>query len=159
LGGLTLIGKIKGDDVRIIVMLKELAVNVQQVRIGAEDILEFSQGLPLPLEKGGQESFEPGPIRQGNGREEIKLNGGIIHNFTKMKRLSELEPGTVARIHSFEKNDLFLKLMEMGCVPGELVRVEQIAPLGDPISITVAGYNLSLRLDEAENIFMEEAKR
>jgi Fe2+ transport system protein FeoA len=73
-----------------------------------------------------------------------------------MKRLSELVPGTVARIHSFEKNELFLKLMEMGCVPGELIRVEQVAPLGDPISITVAGYNLSLRLDEAENIFMEE---
>ncbi len=77
-------------------------------------------------------------------------------NFFIMKRLSELEPGTVARIHSFEKNELFLKLMEMGCVPGELIRVEQVAPLGDPISITVAGYNLSLRLDEAENIFMEE---
>ena len=76
-----------------------------------------------------------------------------------MRRLSELEPGTVAKIHSFEKNDLFLKLMEMGCVPGEWVRVEQIAPLGDPISITVSGYNLSLRLDEAENIFMEEEDR
>jgi len=46
--------------------------------------------------------------------------------------------------------------MEMGCVPGELIRVEQVAPLGDPISITVAGYNLSLRLDEADNIFMVE---
>jgi len=46
--------------------------------------------------------------------------------------------------------------MEMGCVPGELIKVEQVAPLGDPISITVAGYNLSLRLDEAENIFMED---
>ena len=64
--------------------------------------------------------------------------------------------GTVARILSFENNDLFLKLMEMGCVPGELVKVEQIAPLGDPISITVAGYNLSLRLNEADNIFVEE---
>jgi ferrous iron transport protein A len=80
-------------------------------------------------------------------------------NLLKMKRLSELEPGTIARIHSFEKNDLFLKLMEMGCVPGELIKVEQIAPLGDPISITVAGYNLSLRLDEADNIFMEEGVR
>ena len=49
--------------------------------------------------------------------------------------------------------------MEMGCVPGELIRVEQIAPLGDPISITVAGYNLSLRLDEADNIFMEEDEK
>ena len=73
-----------------------------------------------------------------------------------MKRLSEIESGSTARILSFEDNDLFLKLMEMGCVPGELVKVEQVAPLGDPISIAVAGYNLSLRLNEAENIFVEE---
>lgn len=73
-----------------------------------------------------------------------------------MKRLSEIGAGTVVRILSFENNDLFLKLMEMGCVPGELIKVEQIAPLGDPISITVAGYNLSLRLNEADNIFVEE---
>lgn len=46
--------------------------------------------------------------------------------------------------------------MEMGCVPGEKIKVEQIAPLGDPISITVSGYNLSLRVNEAENIFVEE---
>ncbi len=72
-----------------------------------------------------------------------------------MKRLSELKAGSVAKILSFEKNELFLKLMEMGCVPGEYVRVEQIAPLGDPISITVSGYNLSLRLSEADSIFVE----
>ena len=72
-----------------------------------------------------------------------------------MKRLSELTTGATARIHSFDKDDLFLKLMEMGCVPGEIIRVEKIAPLGDPISIVVAGYSLSLRLDEAENIFVE----
>ena len=78
------------------------------------------------------------------------------NHYEQMKRLSELETGRTARIHSFENNDLFLKLMEMGCVPGELVKVEQVAPLGDPISITVAGYNLSLRLNEADNIFVEE---
>lgn len=71
------------------------------------------------------------------------------------KRLSDISSGISARIVSFEDNDLFLKLMEMGCVPGEVVRVEQVAPLGDPISITVAGYNLSLRLNEADNIFVE----
>jgi ferrous iron transport protein A len=73
-----------------------------------------------------------------------------------MKRLSELPVGSKAKIIAFDKNDLFLKLMEMGCVPGELVKVEQIAPLGDPISITVSGYNLSLRLDEARDIFVED---
>jgi len=73
-----------------------------------------------------------------------------------MKRLSEIRPGSTARILSFENNDLFLKLMEMGCVPGERVKVVQIAPLGDPISIIVSGYSLSLRLNEADNIFVEE---
>ena len=73
-----------------------------------------------------------------------------------MKRLSEIKPGRTVRIYSFESNDLFLKLMEMGCVPGEIVKVEQVAPLGDPMSISVAGYNLSLRLNEARTIIVED---
>ena len=44
-----------------------------------------------------------------------------------MKRLSELKIGQRATILSFEKDEIFIKLMEMGCVPGELVKVEQIA--------------------------------
>jgi len=84
------------------------------------------------------------------------MNEKRLKQEVAMKRLSELGTGTKARILSFEDNDLFLKLMEMGCVPGELVKIEQVAPLGDPISITVAGYNLSLRLNEADNIFVEE---
>lgn len=73
-----------------------------------------------------------------------------------MKKLSDLRVGKTAIIHSFENDEIFIKLMEMGCIPGEKVKVEQVAPLGDPISITVAGYNLSLRLNEANNIFVEE---
>jgi ferrous iron transport protein A len=72
------------------------------------------------------------------------------------RRLSEIKVGKSVIIKSFEKDDIFLKLMEMGCVPGELIIIEQIAPLGDPISILVAGYHLSLRLNEAENIWVEE---
>jgi ferrous iron transport protein A len=73
-----------------------------------------------------------------------------------MKRLSEIKQGKTVRIVSFENNDLFLKLMEMGCLPGEHIKIEQIAPLGDPISIAVSGYNLSLRLSEADAIFVED---
>jgi len=73
-----------------------------------------------------------------------------------MKRLSEVRVGKTVVIHSFENDDIFIKLMEMGCIPGEKVKVEQVAPLGDPISITVAGYSLSLRLNEAKNILVEE---
>ncbi|MBS1653651.1 MAG: ferrous iron transport protein A [Bacteroidetes bacterium] len=70
-------------------------------------------------------------------------------------KLSELKIGTVATIKSFNNNEIFLKLMEMGCVPGEKIVVDQVAPLGDPISISVSGYILSLRLNEAENIIVE----
>ena len=73
-----------------------------------------------------------------------------------LKKLSEVEVGKTVVINSFEQDDIFLKLMEMGCVPGEKILVDHIAPLGDPISILVAGYNLSLRLNEAKNIWVNE---
>ncbi len=72
------------------------------------------------------------------------------------KRLSELRTGKKAIIRAFDKEELSLKLMEMGCIPGELIRIDQVAPLGDPISVSVAGYNLSLRLNEANQILIEE---
>ncbi len=70
-------------------------------------------------------------------------------------RLSELKPGQEGIIKEFKNNDIFLKLMEMGCVPGEKILLEQVAPLGDPISVNVSGYHLSLRLNEAEHILVE----
>ena len=76
-------------------------------------------------------------------------------NSRMIRKLSELGPGENGVIDSFSNNEIFLKLMEMGCVPGEKVQVDLIAPLGDPISILVAGYQLSLRLNEAEHIFVE----
>lgn len=71
-------------------------------------------------------------------------------------RLSELKAGQSGRIRGFQSSDLELKLMEMGCIPGEIVIVEKIAPLGDPISIRVSGYSLSLRMDEANQILLED---
>ena len=70
-------------------------------------------------------------------------------------RLSELKPGQEGIIKEFNSDEISLKLMEMGCVPGERIQLEQIAPLGDPISVNVAGYHLSLRLNEAEHILVE----
>ena len=66
--------------------------------------------------------------------------------------LSELLPGQKATIVRFMTEDIFLKLMEMGCLPGEDIEIVKIAPLKDPVSVSVAGYVLSLRLDEAKHI-------
>ena len=74
----------------------------------------------------------------------------------EQKRLSQLETGKKAVIISLENDDILLKLMEMGCLPGEIISIEKKAPWGDPISITVSGYQLSLRANEAEKIIVEE---
>ncbi|MBB1283343.1 ferrous iron transport protein A [Flavisolibacter sp. BT320] len=71
-------------------------------------------------------------------------------------KLSELKAGESGRIKGFQSSELELKLMEMGCIPGEVVIVEKIAPLGDPISIRVSGYSLSLRINEANQILLEK---
>jgi ferrous iron transport protein A len=70
-------------------------------------------------------------------------------------KLSDLEIGQQATIIEFSKDEISIKLMEMGLVPGEIIYIEKFAPLGDPISIAVSGYSLSLRLNEAENITVE----
>jgi ferrous iron transport protein A len=67
-------------------------------------------------------------------------------------KLSELKPGQRGIIKKFTNTETYLKLMEMGCVPGENIYLEQIAPFGDPISVKVSGYLLSLRINEAEDI-------
>ena len=69
-------------------------------------------------------------------------------------RLSQLKPGQKAIIKDFDNQEIHLKLMEMGCLPGESITVEQKAPLGDPLSISIAGYTLSLRLNEADHIIV-----
>ena len=71
-------------------------------------------------------------------------------------KLSKIKTGAKVKIKEFETDEIVLKLMEMGCLPGEEVVVWKKAPLGDPIYILVAGYSLSLRLDEADQIIVEE---
>ena len=50
---------------------------------------------------------------------------------------------------------LRLRLLDMGLIPKTTVRVEKIAPLGDPIELRVRGYSLSLRKEDARNIQVE----
>lgn len=76
---------------------------------------------------------------------------------TKFKEclLSDLKPGQKATIVRFTTEEIFLKLMEMGCLPGERIEIVKKAPLRDPVSVSVAGYVLSLRLDEAKHIVVD----
>jgi ferrous iron transport protein A len=66
------------------------------------------------------------------------------------------EKGRIAKIGAI--GPLRRRLMDMGVLVGEEVRVEKIAPLGDPIEITVKHYNLSLRKKEAKGILLEATR-
>ena len=68
------------------------------------------------------------------------------------KNVAEMKPGEMGIVTGFTDDVLSLKLMEMGCLPGAAVRFNFTAPLGDPICISVSGYELSLRLEEAAAI-------
>ncbi len=68
------------------------------------------------------------------------------------RNVAEMRPGDVGIITGFTDEHISVKLMEMGCLPGIPVRFNFTAPLGDPICISVSGYELSLRLEEAETI-------
>ena len=70
-------------------------------------------------------------------------------------KLSQLEQGEIGIVKEFTDLEMSVKLMEMGCLPGEEITVSRIAPLGDPMAITVAGYQLSLRRFEASTIILE----
>ena len=63
-----------------------------------------------------------------------------------------MKPGDTGIIAGFTDEYLAVKLMEMGCLPGASVRFNFSAPLGDPVCISISGYELSLRVEEAATI-------
>jgi ferrous iron transport protein A len=72
--------------------------------------------------------------------------------------LSSLAVGASAVLRDFPKQGVaFLRLREMGLLPGTSVTLIRTAPLGDPIEIKVRGYNLTLRKSEADHVMVEPA--
>lgn len=69
--------------------------------------------------------------------------------------LNELKLGQKAIIRSFNNEALSSKLIDMGCLPGELITISRTAPLGCPYIIHVSGYELSLRKAEAMTVMVE----
>ena len=72
-----------------------------------------------------------------------------------MKTLKDAKVGqtvTVAKLHG--EGPVKRRIMDMGITKGTSVFVRKVAPLGDPIEVTVRGYELSLRKSEAESILI-----
>ena len=74
-----------------------------------------------------------------------------------MKLLSEFTPGEKGRVARVGGTGLIRRrLFDMGITPDAEILLRKKAPLGDPLEVTIRGYELTLRKTEAENVFMEE---
>ena len=72
------------------------------------------------------------------------------------RTLAQLNPGNKGKILSITSNHISAKLLELGFISGSEVEVLFRAPLKDPIAVELNGCIISLRLDEAVNIIIEE---
>ncbi len=73
-----------------------------------------------------------------------------------MKTLKDVKVGetaTIKRLHG--EGALKRRIMDMGLIKGTEVYVRKVAPLGDPMQLTVRGFELSVRKEDAEQIEVE----
>jgi ferrous iron transport protein A len=73
---------------------------------------------------------------------------------TEAKTLAQLSLGTSGIINGFTDNALALKMIEMGCIPGEKITLQHIAPLGCPFAFEVNGTLVSIRKSEAQSVLI-----
>lgn len=74
-----------------------------------------------------------------------------------MKTLADLEIGKSAKIISVSgKGATRQHLLDMGIIPGTIIKFKKLAPLGDPMEFTLRGYSLTLRKEDAQTIKVEE---
>ena len=76
---------------------------------------------------------------------------------TSHMTLNQLTPGTSAVITAVGgAGALRLRLLDMGLIPKTKVTVTKIAPMGDPIELFLRGYSLSIRIEDAKKITIQE---
>lgn len=76
-----------------------------------------------------------------------------------IRKLQELKPGQSGKVVKISgTGSIHHRILDMGIVKGVEVKVERVAPLGDPVEVKIKGYHLSLRKEEAAYIYIEVEK-
>lgn len=73
--------------------------------------------------------------------------------------IANLRKGEIAIIRDFDADIIPLKLLEMGCLPGNTVELLQIAPFGDPLYLDINGSHLAIRMETAREIQIDIIKK
>ena len=72
--------------------------------------------------------------------------------------IHSLKKGEKAIIKDFDIDAIPLKLLEMGCLPGNEVELLQVAPFGDPLYLNINGSHVAIRVETAKEIEVEIIK-
>ena len=95
--------------------------------------------------------------------EKRKARGGINIKMARErleegmeKKLSEFKAGESGEVKKIDgEGQIRRRIFDMGVTPGAHIRLRKVAPLGDPVEVTVRGYELTLRKSEAACVVME----
>ena len=130
------------------------------------DFAEFVQVCP----RAGPEWLKDFELYCRHGKRKDVCERCLLEQLEKLRRrleeeraqmrkpvgLDTLQPGQTATVVKVTgAGETAKRIVDMGIVPGTIVKVQRIAPLGDPIEITVRGYQLSLRKAEASAISVQ----
>nr|WP_314839372.1 FeoA family protein [uncultured Flavobacterium sp.] len=72
--------------------------------------------------------------------------------------IHSLKKGEKAIIKDFDIDTVPLKLLEMGCLPGNMVELLQVAPFGDPLFLNINGSHVAIRVETAKEIAVDLLK-
>lgn len=75
----------------------------------------------------------------------------------KFKSAADLRVGELGVIREFNLDELPVKLLEMGCLPGTELEVKHVAPFNGPIYFRMADYHIAIRRDLASLILLEDS--
>lgn len=106
---------------------------------------EASRALEVHTVPSGETEARPAPSRVDASRHDA------------LRTLDRARPGSTVKVVSVEGEDaLARRLEDLGFWRGSEVRVERIAPFGDPVQFRLHGYRLALRKSEAKRVVVEE---
>ena len=74
-----------------------------------------------------------------------------------MLNLDQIKPGVTVKVKKVSAaGNLQRRILALGIIPGSIMEVIKVAPLGDPIEVKLRSSNLMIRKEEAQNISVEE---
>jgi len=152
------VGIHKGGEIKVIGKTDEmllLMVGEKYISLGRQisDVLKvYKRGMNNGFVR-SQQNIEEGSANMTEENKKMNQQNTIKINQSTLDKLKVGEKGTVVSVGG--KGQIKQRMMDMGLVPGSEVTVVRVAPLGDPIEVSLKGYNLSLRKSEAKDILIE----